>query len=104
MMTSWEYATLDYHTGSEKIGPLAYGPRLRLAGWVAIPDAAFEKAANASLLAVLDLMGLYGWEMAGSVFETNGRGRFLFKRPLTGSAKAAAARWLAAGRTGKKRT
>ncbi len=103
-MTSWEYATLDYHTGTGTIGPLAYGPRLRLSGWVAIPDAALTKASNTSLLAVLDLMGLYGWEMVGNAFDPTGRGRFIFKRPLTGSAKAAAAKWLAAGRSAKKKS
>lgn len=103
-MTSWEYATLEYDTGAERIGPIMYGPRLRLSGWVAIPEAALAKASNTSLLAVLDLMGLYGWEMVGDALNPEGRGRLIFKRPLTGSAKAAAAKWLAAGRASKKRT
>ena len=79
-MTKWEYATVEYNIETEHVGLIKYGPdspmeidRGR--------NEAFVKAREASLLAVLDLMGAHGWEMIGNVFGTDDRGYFMFKRP-----------------------
>jgi hypothetical protein len=81
--TRWLYATLDFDINKGVVGRPTYSAN-SLMGRSAERDAAFEAAKEEGLLAVLDFLGIYGWEMAGSAFGKNGQGFFIFKRPTPG--------------------
>jgi hypothetical protein len=78
--TRWLYATLDFDINKGVVGGTRYSGNSAM-GLSVERDAAFEAAKGEGLLAVLDFMGTYGWEMAGSAFDKNGHGFFIFKRP-----------------------
>jgi hypothetical protein len=80
-MTKWEYATVDYNTATATVETIAYGPESPLK-WDVKRNAAFVRAKKKSLLAVLDLMGTFGWEIVSgcSVTSDTGGERFILKR------------------------